>query len=102
MNICMISQYLPNIGGIENIVSDLSQRLVKEGHNVSVVAPAYPDTISYDQIPGELNGVKVYRFKMSRRFPFGLDELRNMHSIVIKADGRENALFSWHSDCGGI
>ena len=37
----MISQYLPRIGGIENVVSDLSRKLVRAGHDVSVIAPRY-------------------------------------------------------------
>ena len=37
----MISQYLPRIGGIENVVSDLSRRLIRAGHDVAVIAPRY-------------------------------------------------------------
>jgi len=89
MNICMISQYLPNIGGIENIVSDLSRRLVEKGHAVSVVAPCYQDTAPFTGEAEELNGVRVYRFRRSRGFPFGVDELRDMYSMVLGAHKRE-------------
>jgi len=89
MNICMISQYLPNIGGIENIVSDLSERVAGEGHNVSVVAPCYPGTRPYAGEPERLNGVHIYRFNRTRGLPLGVDELKNMYSMVLKAHERE-------------
>ncbi len=82
MNICMISQYLPNIGGIENLVSDLSRRLARKGNQVSVVAPAYPGTEPFGNRAEDMDGVQVFRFKRSGGFPFGLDELRNMNTTL--------------------
>ena len=91
MNICMLSQYLPRIGGIENIVSDLAQRLVQKGHNVCVVAPDYKEKRNKSKIPisETLNGVKLYRFKKTGGFPFGIDELKNMYRKVLEADKKE-------------
>ena len=83
MHICMVSQYLPNIGGIENVVSDLSVNLVKEGHRVSVVSPTYPECVPFSEYPEELDGVLVYRFKTTIGVPFGLDELRNMYRMIL-------------------
>ena len=85
----MISQYLPNIGGIENVVSDLSRRLVVEGHAVSLVAPCYQKTVPFNGEAEELDGVRIYRFKTSRGLPFGVDELKNMYSMVLTAHKRE-------------
>jgi glycosyltransferase involved in cell wall biosynthesis len=90
MNICMISQYLPNLGGIENIVSDLARRLVRNGHQVSVIAPAYEGTLPYVDEPEELDGVRIYRFARSQGYPMGIDELGNMYSLILKANQREN------------
>jgi len=89
MNICMISQYLPNLGGIENIVSDLARRLVREGHQVSVIAPTYEGTLPFHDEPEELDGVRIYRFARSQGYPMGIDELGNMYSLLLKANERE-------------
>jgi glycosyltransferase involved in cell wall biosynthesis len=51
--------YPPHIGGIEKHVSQLSQKLVELGHQVTVYTSNVPKSKEYEII----NGVHVYRFK---------------------------------------
>lgn len=60
----MLSQfYAPIVGGEERHVQDLSAELVKRGHQVTVVAFAYPDAPAFeiDQ------GVRIFRIQSSMR-----------------------------------
>jgi len=85
MNICMVSQYLPRVGGIENIVSDLSKRLAAEGHEIHVVAPAGPGSAP----DGLLDGVHVHRFSgTNRRFPFRIDRILAMKRKIEEVSRR--------------
>jgi glycosyltransferase involved in cell wall biosynthesis len=53
------SLYPPHIGGIEHYVEALSNKLVNEGHEVTVYTSNVPKSKKYEII----NGVEVYRFK---------------------------------------
>ena len=59
MNILMLTwEYPPRIvGGIARVVHDLSKRLIKDGHDVTVVTYRDGDTPYYEND----KGVKVYR-----------------------------------------
>lgn len=53
----VLENYLPNIGGLETIFKNLSEGLVKKGHDVSIVTHRIKGTKKRENI----NGVKVYR-----------------------------------------
>jgi N-acetyl-alpha-D-glucosaminyl L-malate synthase BshA len=79
MKICYISQYLPRVGGLENIVSDLAQRLAGEGHEIHVVTEHFGDTLEEEVI----DGVNVHRFKASeQRTPLASNWVLAMYRMV--------------------
>ena len=85
MRICMVSQYLPRVGGIERIVSSLATNLVKEGHEVHVVTPLLEDTNEEEQ----LDGVYIHRYKGAEiRYPLEADwliaMLKRLKAVCIK------------------
>jgi len=58
--------YYPHIGGAEQVVQQLSQRLVKRGHTVTVATTKLPErTFS------ELNGVRIEEFDVKGAFAGG-------------------------------
>ncbi|TKJ17308.1 hypothetical protein CEE44_02110 [Candidatus Woesearchaeota archaeon B3_Woes] len=58
MNVLFILEnYLPHIGGVEIIFQNLTEGLVKLGHNVSIVTHRLKGTKKFEII----NGVKIYR-----------------------------------------
>lgn len=54
-----VESYFPAIGGIQEVVKQLSERLVKLGHDVTVLTRHHPERKS-----NELNGVKIISFKI--------------------------------------
>ena len=54
----VVPLYSPHIGGIENHVRDLSERLANHGHDVTIFTSNIPKTVPYQS----LNGVKIKRF----------------------------------------
>lgn len=52
--------YPPYVGGSEEVIKQLSERLVKRGHNVTVATSTHPARNFK-----ELNGVKIEQFKLS-------------------------------------
>ena len=52
------ANYLPNLGGVERYVYNLSKQLVKHGHNVTVVTSNVFQLPSYE-ISEE--GIEIYR-----------------------------------------
>ena len=55
--------YPPHIGGVEIVFSELAQRLVKLGHDCSVITCQVPNTKAYQ----EIDGVKVHRVRVPQR-----------------------------------
>ena len=51
--------YNPHIGGAEYVVQQLSERLVKRGHSVTVAT-----SLNDNRFSGELNGVKIVEFDL--------------------------------------
>ena len=45
MNICIVGQYPPQIGGVSTYTKQLEDRLIEEGHNVYILT--YKQDISY-------------------------------------------------------
>ncbi len=54
-----VESYYPNVGGMQEVVKQLSERLVKLGHEVTVATRYNPER-SFT----ELNGVKIITFKI--------------------------------------
>jgi len=60
MNILFtIEQYYPIVGGAEEVVRKISERLAKKGHQVTVATSSVPERKSH-----ELNGVKIVSFNI--------------------------------------
>lgn len=53
------SLFLPHIGGIENHVNMLSNKLVQDGHKVTI----FTSNIPFSNPQESLNGIKVFRYK---------------------------------------
>jgi glycogen synthase len=59
MNILIITHlYLPNVGGVEIAVENLSKQFTKNGHKVEIVTSRWPKTLPKTDI---INGIKVTR-----------------------------------------
>lgn len=54
-----VESYYPSVGGMQEVVKQLSERLVKLGHDVTVLTRFHPDR-SFDT----LNGVKIKTFNI--------------------------------------
>ncbi len=79
MKICYISQYLPRVGGLELIVSDLASRLAEEGHEIHVITEQFGDTPE-DEV---MDGVHVHRFKASKlRAPLAANWILAMYRKI--------------------
>lgn len=64
-----VESYPPSVGGMQYVVRELSERLVRRGHDVTVATRAHPDR------PGEavVNGVRVVSFGVSGNLVRGLE-----------------------------
>lgn len=64
------ANYLPNLGGVERYVFNLSKQLIKLGHEVTVVTSNVFDLPSYEI---DENGIEIFRFPcynfMKGRYP---------------------------------
>lgn len=76
-----VESYYPSIGGMQEVVKQLSERLVKLGHSVTI-ATRYQADRNFT----ELNGVKIVDFKISGNAVLG-----------IEGDGREYEQFLLNS-----
>lgn len=56
-NCFVLEHYLPHIGGGETLFSNLSEQLVKMGHECYIITSRLPGTEKYE----EMNGVKIHR-----------------------------------------
>jgi len=63
-----VESYYPSIGGMQEVVKQLSERLVKLGHRVTV-ATRYQTDRNF----AELNGVKIIDFKISGNTVLGIE-----------------------------
>ena len=64
MKILFVTEYyIPRIGGIEVVVEEIAERLVKMSHEVHVITVKLPDTKIYE----EINGVKVHRVSVPKK-----------------------------------
>lgn len=74
--------YFPSIGGSQEVVRQLSERMVQMGHDVTV-ATSYLSERNFV----ELNGVKVKQFKISGNEVRGYEgDIRSYRSFLEKSD----------------
>jgi len=59
----VVEYYIPHLGGVEVAVKEVTERLVKLGHEVHIVTCKLPDTESYE----EINGVKIHRVSVPQK-----------------------------------
>jgi len=71
-------RYFPHIGGIESVVKELSERLVRETHSVSVYALDLNDKLPCEEL---INGVLVRRHKPIIGDPFFLPSFGFLRAI---------------------
>jgi len=58
-----VEHYIPRIGGIQIVVREVAERLVKMGHEVHVITCKLPDSKIYE----EINGVKFHRVSVPKK-----------------------------------
>lgn len=74
--------YEPSVGGAQEVVKQLSERLVKLGHQVTVATTKLPER-DFD----ELNGVKIREFDIHGNLVRGFSgELDNYRRFVLDSD----------------
>ena len=71
-------RYFPHIGGIESVVKELSERLVREANSVSVYTLDLNDKLPCEEL---VNGVLVRRYKPIVGDPFYLPSFRFLRAI---------------------
>ncbi len=77
-----VESYLPSIGGMQEVVRQLSERLVAMGHEVTVATSANPDR-KFDS----LNGVQIREFKISGNFTLGIKgDTENYQNFLLNSD----------------
>lgn len=55
-----VEYYPPSVGGAQEVVKQLSERLVKKGHNVTIATTKIPNRIEW-----QVNGVDIKEFKIT-------------------------------------
>ncbi len=78
MNILLFcDKYLPNVGGVELFIQQLSKNLIKEGHEVVIVASKNPTDLPEHEI---IDNTNVYRFNFA--LPSALRMMfRTLHTL---------------------
>jgi glycosyltransferase involved in cell wall biosynthesis len=79
--------FVPHIGGVEKHVTEISQQLIKLGHNVSIITERYEDKLPQEEI---YHGIYVYRIaagKENKYKKFRIwKEMQKLQNIVKEAD----------------
>lgn len=77
--------YFPHVGGSEEVVKQLSERLVRRGHEVVVATAADPQRTSLTH-----NGVRIVEFRLSGNLATGIRgdpaEIRRFQAFVVDGD----------------
>ncbi len=79
----ILELYYPNIGGIEKLFKSLSEKLVEEGHTVTVITTRFNKDLPINE---DINGVKIKRLRISSRFAFTFFGVFGMLKEAKKAD----------------
>ncbi len=79
----VLENYLPHIGGVEIVFQNLSEGLVRLGHNVSIVTYRLKGTKNFEI----MKGVKIYRVNCFRsRYWFTFLSIPKVLKLAKKAD----------------
>lgn len=74
--------YPPSIGGMQEVVRQLSERLVRRGHDVTVATTRIPDRMA-----GSQNGVRIREFEISGNLVNGLKgEVERYQEFLLSSD----------------
>ena len=74
--------YPPSIGGMQEVVRQLSERLVLRGHDVTVATTRIPERTASSQ-----NGVKIREFEISGNLVNGLKgEVKRYEDFLLSSD----------------
>lgn len=77
-----VEQYHPSVGGMQEVVRQLSERLVSLGHEVTVATTRLTERSVH-----ELNGVRIVEFSVSGNFASGMSgEIETYREFVIDGD----------------
>ena len=78
-----VEYYYPSIGGAQEVVRQISERLVKLGHDVTVATTKLPDRKSTVH-----NGVKIAEFDVSGKGALGYSgtDIQNYKDFLINSD----------------
>jgi len=77
-----VKQYHPSTGGMYEVVRQLSERLVRFGHNVTVATTKLPDGYNPD-----FNGVKIKEFDVYGNFVSGIKgDVEEYQDFLINSD----------------
>lgn len=72
--------YYPSCGGVQKVMQEVAERLVKHGHDVTVATSKIPKRKFR-----KLNGVNIEEFKISGNLVYGIKgEIENYRNFVIK------------------
>jgi glycosyltransferase involved in cell wall biosynthesis len=63
----VLEHYYPNIGGVEKLFKELTEELVKKGHDVKVITTKHQADLPLQE---NINGVKIKRLNLRNRFAF--------------------------------
>lgn len=74
--------YYPSVGGVQEVMRQLAERLVERGHQVTVATSFLPERKSR-----ELNGVRIAEFKISGNLAWGIEgDVEAYRRYVIESD----------------
>ncbi|MDC0253285.1 glycosyltransferase family 4 protein [Bacteriovoracales bacterium] len=77
--LCAVQFYHPAVGGMEEVVNQLSENWVGQGHEVTVLTSFHPNRLEQS-----LNGVKIQSFKIKGNFVVGLSgEVEKCKSFLL-------------------
>src|SRR4051794_28038444 len=74
--------YAPSVGGVQELMRQLAERLVARGHEVTVATTKLPAR-DFET----LNGVAIEEFDISGNFVSGMDgEIQKYHEYVVNGN----------------
>ncbi len=74
--------YYPSVGGVQEVIRQVAERLVERGHHVTVATTYLPERASRT-----LNGVEIVEFRVAGNLALGLrGELAEYRKYVLEAD----------------
>lgn len=77
-----VENYWPSIGGMQEVVRQLSERMTQAGHDVTVATSRYSQ-----RVHNERNGVKIVDFDISGNFAAGMSgEIQKYREFVFNGE----------------